>query len=79
MEDLIIVQYFPLERRIGRFARTREDCESFNELFREEVNASDWEHRSIIMFLIDPEYKLQTTASIEHECYSTFKYFYESH
>lgn len=66
-KDLIIVQYFPIDHRIGRYAYTREDYKDFNEKFREQVHASDLEHQSIILYL-DRNLTGCTVNEIEEMC-----------
>jgi hypothetical protein len=77
MDDLIIVQFFPLRGNVGRYARTRKDCKTFNEKFAEEVHAADWEHNSFVMYLRDPEYKCRTQRNIEMACITAMKDFYD--
>lgn len=68
-KDLIVVQYFPIARRIGRFAYTRKDCKHFNEEFREQVHASDLEHQSIILYIDNSDWKTSySMREIEDIC-----------
>jgi hypothetical protein len=79
MDNLVIVQYFPIEFRVGKYARTWEDNKAFNEKFVEQVHIGDWKHHSIIMCLLDPEYKLRTERDIENECILSIKCLYKNY
>lgn len=68
-KNMIMIQYFPLTHRIGRFAYTRKDCKNFNEKFREQVHASDLEHQSIILYLDNSDLRASySMREIEDMC-----------
>jgi hypothetical protein len=77
-KHLVIAQFFPLEARVGKYATTREDCETFNKSFIDEVNIVDEEHKSIVMFLED-DGSYKTCLDIQIGCIAAMKNIYKDY
>ena len=69
MTEILLVQFYPLNRNVGRFLYTTKENKSHYKSFINNVNASDLEHNSIVLRIdIRLREKVRTRKEIKHLC-----------
>lgn len=69
MTEILLVQFYPLNRNVGRFLYTTKEDKLHYESFINKVNASDTDHNSIVLRIdMTLREKVRAREEIKHLC-----------